>query len=75
MPKTKQKPQPSMSVARKQQEVQAMSRGAIPDDIGLIEGTFIMPRGKNRPSWLNNFWMRWKLEKHRAWQRLMEGVQ
>ena len=64
-----------MSVARKQQQAQVLSRGAIPDDVGLMDGTFIMPSGKRLPSWSGEFKKRWRLEKHRAWQRLYELFQ
>lgn len=74
-PKIKQKAQPSMTVTRKQQEAQVISRGAIPDDVGLMDQTFIMPHGKNKPSWLKDFNMRWRLEKHRLKTRVFEIFQ
>lgn len=41
------------------------------EDMGIQPGTFIMPFGKNLPSWISNFKGRLKLEKKRtfAWAR------
>ena len=75
MPKIRQKPQPSMSVAREKEMAQVIGRGQIPDDVGLFEGTFIMPFGKNRPGWIKNFQARWRLESHRARSRFFDLVQ
>lgn len=72
MPKVKQKAQPSMSVAREREARQVLERGQIPDDLGLIDGTFIMPFGKNRPSWAKDFRGRWQMEKARWWTRVRE---
>lgn len=75
MPKMKQKPQPSMAVAREKQRADIIGKGQIPDDVGLMQGTFIMPFGKNLPGWFGDFKGRWKLEKKRAWTRPFEWGQ
>lgn len=75
MPKMKQKPQPSMSVAREKQRAEVIGRGLIPDDVGLLPATFIMPFGKNLPGWFGGFKGRWTLEKKRASTRMYEWIQ
>ncbi|KAI7094388.1 hypothetical protein KC352_g39477, partial [Hortaea werneckii] len=49
---------------------QAMRSGNIPDEMGLLPQTFIMPRMKNRPSWFSNFSDRKKME----WTRLRTRI-
>ncbi len=61
-----------MALLQKKQEREALGAGQLPDDMGLLTGTFIMPYGKNRPSWFTNRKARWKLEKHRWWTRMYE---
>lgn len=73
-PKVKQKLQPSMAVAREKERAATLGRGQIPDDLGLLEGTFIMPFGKNLPSWTKEFKKRWRLERHRAKVKLTEAM-
>lgn len=75
MPKVKQRASPSMAVQRQKERAQVMSKGGIPDDIGLFDGTFIMPFGKNRPSWVSNFKARWRLERHRLRARWSDWTQ
>ena len=72
MPKAKQKLQPSMAVAREKERAATLGRGEIPDDLGLMEGTFIMPSGRNLPSWTREFKRRWGLERHRVRVKLGE---
>lgn len=72
MPSMRKQMQPSIGAARQQQMQQAMREGQIPDDMGLLPETFVMPRGKNRPSWFSNFRGRWRLEKKRLRTRLSE---
>ena len=74
-PKVKQKATPSMSVQREKERAQVMGRGEIPDDVGLLQGTFIMPIGKNRPGWFTYFKMRWRLEKYRFGAKLRDWFQ
>lgn len=74
MPKVKQKSQPSISVARKKEERQVLAAGQIPDDVGLLPGTFIYPFGKNRPGWFSDFQARWKLWKHWAKTRMGDVI-
>ncbi|KAK5164324.1 uncharacterized protein LTR77_010019 [Saxophila tyrrhenica] len=61
-----------MTVMHKQQEQQALAAGQIPDDLGLLPGTFIMPYGKNRPSWTSETRKRWEMEKERWKTRFMD---
>lgn len=51
---------------------QAQKEGTIPEDIGLLPNTFIMPTGKNLPSWTKNRRGRMKLEKARLWERMQD---
>ena len=44
----------------------------MPDDMGLLPDTFVMPFGKNRPSWLSNYMGRMKLERTRFRTRMIE---
>ena len=65
MPSTRKPSSPSMAVQYKQQKEKAVREGQIPDDLGLMQNTFIMPTGKNRPSWFSDFKRRWRLERVR----------
>lgn len=71
-PAGKQRTTPSMNLLQQKQEREALSSGTIPDDIGLLPGTFIMPFGANRPSWTQNFGLRWRFEKTRWKTRFIE---
>lgn len=71
-PSGKKQAAPSMAVQMANQRQQALREGQIPNDMGLLPDTFIMPRGKNRPSWFGNFKDRWLMEKRRARKRLTE---
>ncbi|KAK5133452.1 hypothetical protein LTR08_007694 [Meristemomyces frigidus] len=71
-PSGKRQSAPSMALQVEEQRRKALREGLIPDDMGLLPGTFIMPRGKNRPSWLRDFKGRWRMEKARWWQRAQE---
>lgn len=44
----------------------------MPNDVGLIPGTFIMPTGLRLPSLTNEFGLRFQLEKYRLWLRIKE---
>lgn len=44
----------------------------MPNDVGLIPGTFIMPTGRRLPSLTDNFGLRFSLEKYRLWLRIKE---
>lgn len=72
MPAGKQPAQPSMTVAMERAKQQALREGKVPNDIGLLPDTVIMPFGKNRPSWFSNYKDRVKLERKRLWMRLTE---
>lgn len=63
---------PSMAVAMAQQREKQIELGEYPDDLGLVEGTFIKPRPGNRPSWRKDFGSRWLLEKRWLVTRLRE---
>lgn len=54
------------------QKEKMLREGNLPEDMGLIPGTFIMPRSKNRPSWTSNYKDRLKLEKARATTRFTD---
>ncbi|KAI4264601.1 MAG: hypothetical protein L6R42_000306 [Xanthoria sp. 1 TBL-2021] len=63
----RERPQRSMQVMMKQDP------GAnLPMDLGLLEGTFIMPTGRRKPSIFSEPRRRWQLELHRARQRFIE---
>ena len=66
------KTQPSMAVERAKQKEQALRKGLIPDDIGLMPDTFVMPFDKKLPGLLSNPRGRWRLERHRIRTRLGE---
>lgn len=40
-----------------------MTRETLPDDFGLLPGTFVRPLEKNLPSLFNDFKQRWLMEK------------
>lgn len=69
-PSMRKQSQPSLASSRQQQLQQAMRSGNIPDEMGLLPQTFIMPRMKNRPSWFSNFSDRKKME----WTRLRTRI-
>ncbi|KAL8994919.1 MAG: hypothetical protein Q9169_005256 [Polycauliona sp. 2 TL-2023] len=61
------RPERSMQVMMKQDP------GAnLPMDLGLIEGTFVMPTGRQKPSIFSEPRRRWQLELYRAKQRFIE---
>ncbi|KAF1344828.1 hypothetical protein BDV97DRAFT_303927 [Delphinella strobiligena] len=68
MPTVKTPSQKSMNVAFQEQKAMAV----IPDDIGFLPRTFIMPHGRNLPSLTSNFSGRYKLEKARFIQRVKD---
>ncbi|EMC98549.1 hypothetical protein BAUCODRAFT_32606 [Baudoinia panamericana UAMH 10762] len=71
MPSAGRRPQQSMKVQKAKAERDAKRQG-IGFDIGLIPETFVMPRGKNLPSWFSNSKDRRKLEWARLKLRLKE---
>ena len=71
-PSVRKPSQPSMKLEMEKQKEKALSSGQIPDDLGLMQETFIMPFGKNRPSWFANFRGRFRLEKKRLSTRIRE---
>ncbi|CAD0099681.1 unnamed protein product [Aureobasidium mustum] len=65
----KQPSQRSFEVMKKEQ----MSNiEKMPNDVGLIPGTFIMPTGSQLPSLTQEFGARFALEKYRLWLRIKE---
>lgn len=72
MPAMKQPAQPSMAVAMQRAKAQALRDGNIPNDVGLLPDTIIMPFGKNKPSWFSNYKDRLRLEKKRLAMRFTE---
>ena len=67
-----QKSAPSMSIQIKKAREQALRSGQIPNDLGLLPDTFVLPRGKNLPSWFLNFSGRWTMEKKKFKLRAVE---
>ncbi|KAI4727213.1 hypothetical protein E4T49_04980 [Aureobasidium sp. EXF-10728] len=65
----KQPSQKSFEVMKKEQ---MKNIDMMPNDVGLIPATFIMPTGSRLPSLTADFSTRWALEKHRAWTRIKE---
>ncbi|KAI4284141.1 MAG: hypothetical protein L6R38_001639 [Xanthoria sp. 2 TBL-2021] len=63
----RERPQRSMQVMIKQDP-----GASLPMDLGLLEGTFIMPTGRRTPSIFSEPRRRWQLELHRARQRFIE---
>jgi hypothetical protein len=65
----KQPPQKSFDTMKKEQ---MKNIEQMPNDVGLIPGTFIMPTGPRLPSFTSEFSARFALEKHRLWLRIKE---
>jgi protein MBA1 len=65
----KQPSQKSFEVMKKEQ---MKNIEQMPNDVGLIPGTFIMPTGSRLPSFTSNFSERFALEKYRLWLRVKE---
>ncbi|CAD0109515.1 unnamed protein product [Aureobasidium uvarum] len=65
----KQPSQKSFEVMKKEQ---MKNIDQMPNDVGLIPATFIMPTGNRLPSLTADFSTRFALEKHRAWLRIKE---
>ena len=65
----KQPSQKSFEVMKKEQ---MKNLEQMPNDVGLIPGTFIMPTGSRLPGLTDNFGLRFQLEKHRLWLRMKE---
>ena len=61
-----------MAVTMKAERAKALAEGQLPDELGLIPDTFIMPRGKNRPSWFKDYQGRMRLERKRLRVRLTD---
>ena len=51
---------------------QMLREGQYPHDVGLLDDTFIMPSGKNRPRWFTNYKDRMRLERKRLRIRFQE---
>jgi hypothetical protein len=65
----KQPSQKSFEVMKKEQ---MKNIEQMPNDVGLIPGTFIMPTGSRLPSFVTEFGKRFQLEKYRLWLRVKE---
>jgi protein MBA1 len=65
----KQPSQKSFEVMKKEQ---MKNIEQMPNDVGLIPGTFIMPTGSRLPSFTAEFGKRFQLEKYRLWLRVKE---
>ncbi|MCJ1396272.1 hypothetical protein MMC18_009161 [Xylographa bjoerkii] len=68
MPRNRPPAQKSMKVAARE----AMKGDAIPNDFGLLPGTFIMPSRPKRPSMLRSTRLRLQLEWHRLKARVID---
>ncbi|KAH0361160.1 hypothetical protein KCU65_g8887, partial [Aureobasidium melanogenum] len=64
--------QPSQKSFEVMKRDQLKNIDQMPNDLGLIPGTFIMPTGARLPSLTQEFGQRFALEKHRAWMRIKE---
>lgn len=64
--------QPSISVQRSRAMQKAMRDGEIPEDLGVLPQTFIMPFGSKRPGWIANWKGRLRLERARWWARVQD---
>lgn len=69
-PGMKQPSQKSFEVMKKEQ---MKNIEQMPNDVGLIPGTFIMPTGSRLPSLTQDFGLRFQLEKYRLWLRVKEA--
>jgi protein MBA1 len=65
MPKIRQPAQPSISRTQKEQQATMIRSGQVPDDVGLLQDTFILPR-KAEERWS------WKLRKQWLKKRFVE---
>lgn len=61
-----------MEVQMKRAQAKAMRSGEIPDDLGLLPETFVMPFGQPKPGWLNQTGERFKLETARTKQKFKD---
>ncbi|KAK3691001.1 hypothetical protein LTR37_018903 [Vermiconidia calcicola] len=62
-----------MARVQAEEKLRMLRDEGIPEDaVGIIPGTFIMPFGKNRPSWFDNYKGRMRLERKRWRTRLTE---
>jgi protein MBA1 len=59
-PKMKQPAQPSMSRTQKEQQAAMLRSGQVPDDIGLLPDTFVLPRNPTE---------RWTWKLRKAWAK------
>ncbi|KAG9944110.1 hypothetical protein KCU85_g8190, partial [Aureobasidium melanogenum] len=64
--------QPSQKSFEVMKRDQLKNIDQMPNDLGLIPGTFIMPTASRLPSLTSEFGARFALEKHRAWTRIKE---
>ena len=68
-PQMKQPAQKSFAVIKQEQKEMI---DKMPNDVGLIPGTFIMPTSGKLPSLFEAPSARWRVEKHRAWTRIKD---
>jgi len=62
----RQPAQPSISRAQKEQQEEMIRSGQVPDDVGLLQDTFVLPRASS------DRWS-WRLRKRWAYTRLVEA--
>ena len=72
MPSVKKQSAPSQALAMEKARKAALESGQLPDDVGLLPDTFIMPRGKNKPTWLSDYKGRIRMERKRLGVRVRE---
>ncbi|KAF2773816.1 hypothetical protein EJ03DRAFT_323191 [Teratosphaeria nubilosa] len=63
---------PSIAVKMKEQQKKALAGGELPDDVGLLPQTMVMPSSSKRPSWFKDGGNRWRMEKARIKTRFYE---
>lgn len=57
-----------------QMKEKAMREGTLPDEMGLMPDTLVMPGWSRRPSWWGEFGARWFMEKQRLLTRVQEAA-
>ena len=74
VPSVKRQSAPSQSLAMEKARKAALESGQLPDDVGLLPDTFIMPRGRNKPTWFSDYKVRLRMERKRLYTRIREIV-
>lgn len=62
----------AVEMAKQKKAAMKAAKETPPEELGLQPNTFVMPYGKNRPGWWQNFKGRLRLEKKRWRTRMTE---